>query len=76
MPAHLARVGEPVYVIDDTRTHQGCSLVNGEFEGTTLICACHSSEFDVTNGSVLHAPATAPVRLTRCNSKAVRSRVC
>jgi nitrite reductase/ring-hydroxylating ferredoxin subunit len=40
----------------------GCSLANGELDGTTVTCACHGSQFDVTSGAVLRGPAQKPVR--------------
>ena len=51
-----------LYAIDDTCTHAGCSLANGQLEGTTVTCACHGSQFDVISGSVLRGPAQRPVR--------------
>ena len=45
-----------------TCTHAGCSLANGRLEGTTVTCACHGSQFDVTSGAVLRGPAQRPVR--------------
>lgn len=51
-----------LYAFDDTCTHLGCSLARGRLEGTTLTCACHGSQFDVTSGAVLRGPAARPVR--------------
>ena len=34
-----------LYAFDDTCTHMGCSLANGELEGTTVTCACHGSQW-------------------------------
>lgn len=51
-----------LYAFDDTCTHQGCSLATGDLEGTTVTCACHGSQFDVTSGAVLRGPAQLPVR--------------
>jgi nitrite reductase/ring-hydroxylating ferredoxin subunit len=51
-----------LYAFDDTCTHMGCSLARGELEGTTVTCACHGSQFDVTSGEVLRGPAQRPVR--------------
>ncbi len=49
-----------LYAIDDTCTHMGCSLANGDLEGTTVTCACHGSQFDVTSGAVLRrSPQTS-----------------
>ena len=51
-----------LYAFDDTCTHRGCSLAKGRLDGTTLTCACHGSQFDVTSGAVLRGPAARPVR--------------
>jgi 3-phenylpropionate/trans-cinnamate dioxygenase ferredoxin subunit len=51
-----------LFAFDDTCTHMGCSLANGELDGTTVTCACHGSQFDVTSGAVLRGPAQRPVR--------------
>ncbi|WP_328539389.1 Rieske (2Fe-2S) protein [Streptomyces sp. NBC_00344] len=40
-------------------THQNCPL--DKIEGTVGICPCHGSRFDVTNGKVLHGPASRPL---------------
>ena len=34
-----------LYAFDDTCTHMGCSLANGQLAGTTVTCACHRSAF-------------------------------
>lgn len=51
-----------LYAFDDTCTHMGCSLAKGQLEGTTVTCACHGSQFDVTTGAVMRGPAQRPVR--------------
>ena len=51
-----------LYAFDDTCTHRGCSLAAGNLDDTTVTCACHGSQFDVTSGAVLRGPAQAPVR--------------
>jgi 3-phenylpropionate/trans-cinnamate dioxygenase ferredoxin component len=51
-----------LYAFDDTCTHAGCSLAHGRLDGTTVTCACHGSQFDVTSGKVLRGPASRPVR--------------
>jgi 3-phenylpropionate/trans-cinnamate dioxygenase ferredoxin subunit len=57
----IANVGGSFYAVDDTCTHQGCSLATGYLDGTTVTCLCHSSEFDVTTGAVLSGPAEDPL---------------
>jgi 3-phenylpropionate/trans-cinnamate dioxygenase ferredoxin subunit len=59
---NVASVGGRLYAFDDACTHQGCSLANGDLDGTTLTCACHGARFDVTSGAVLRGPAESPVR--------------
>jgi 3-phenylpropionate/trans-cinnamate dioxygenase ferredoxin subunit len=59
---NVANAAGGLYAFDDTCTHMGCSLANGELDGTTVTCACHGSQFDVTSGAVLRGPAQRPVR--------------
>ena len=59
---NVAHTAGQLYAFDDTCTHMGCSLANGSLEGTTVTCACHGSQFDVTSGAVLRGPAQRPVR--------------
>jgi nitrite reductase/ring-hydroxylating ferredoxin subunit len=58
----IASVGGAFYALGDTCTHQGCSLAEGDLEGTTVTCPCHGSQFEVTTGDVLRGPAREPVR--------------
>lgn len=59
---NVANVGGHLYAFDDTCTHAGCSLARGRLNATTVTCACHGSQFDVTSGAVLRGPAARPVR--------------
>ena len=59
---NVANTGGRLYAFDDTCTHTGCSLAMGELDGTTVTCACHGSQFDVSTGAVLAGPARRPVR--------------
>ena len=58
----IASVGGAFYAFGDTCRHQGCSLAEGDLEGTIVTCPCHGSQFDVTTGKVLRGPAREPVR--------------
>ena len=40
---------------------QACPLSGGLLEGTTLMCQCHGSKFDITTGAVIRGPATEPI---------------
>lgn len=57
----IANVDGVFYAFDDTCTHRRCSLAEGDLEGTTVVCPCHGSVFDVTTGAVLAPPAVVPV---------------
>jgi 3-phenylpropionate/trans-cinnamate dioxygenase ferredoxin component len=57
----VANVGGTLYAFSDICTHQQCLLTEGDLDGTTVTCACHGSEFDVTTGDVLGGPAVEPV---------------
>lgn len=59
---NVVKTSGGIYAFDDTCTHAGCSLARGELDGTTVTCACHGSQFDVTSGAVLRGPAQRPVR--------------
>ena len=58
----VANANGRLFAFDDTCTHAGCSLGQGELSGTVVTCPCHGSEFDVTSGAVLNGPAELPVR--------------
>ncbi len=54
------------FAIDDTCTHEQCSLAEeGTLDGTVVTCGCHGAQFDVTTGAVLAPPAPAPVKMYR-----------
>ena len=57
----VARVGGKLYALDDLCTHEACPLSSGLLTGTTLMCQCHGSQFDVMTGTVLRGPATEPL---------------
>jgi nitrite reductase/ring-hydroxylating ferredoxin subunit len=54
---NVTNVDGQLHAFDDTCTHSGCSLAAGMLNGTTVTCACHGSQFDVTSGAVLRGPA-------------------
>jgi nitrite reductase/ring-hydroxylating ferredoxin subunit len=57
----VANVDGAFHGFGDVCTHAGCSLADGELDGTTVTCPCHGSQFDVTSGEVLGGPAAEPV---------------
>jgi nitrite reductase/ring-hydroxylating ferredoxin subunit len=61
VPVAVANVGGTLYAFDDTCPHRQCSLAEGDLDETTIVCACHGSEFDVRTGDLLSGPAQDPV---------------
>ena len=59
-PVLVVRRGDRTLAIHDRCSHRGCSLAAGEIEGDEVVCACHGSRFDLTDGSLKRGPATAP----------------
>src|SRR3954464_15792026 len=60
-----ARVVDRLYAFDDLCTcgDAPCPLSGGLLTGTTLMCQCHGSRFDLTTGAVVNGPATRPLDL-------------
>src|SRR5260370_31214840 len=56
----VARVNDRLYAFDDlcTCTDQACPLSGGLLTGTTIMCQCHGSRFDITTGAVINGPET------------------
>jgi len=61
----IARVEDRLYAFDDLCTCAGeaCPLSGGLLTGTTLMCQCHGSRFDITTGAVINGPATEPLHV-------------
>ena len=59
----IARVDGKVYAFGDlcTCAEERCPISGGRLEGTTLMCQCHGSRYDITTGAVINGPATAPL---------------
>jgi 3-phenylpropionate/trans-cinnamate dioxygenase ferredoxin component len=56
----VARVNGRLYAFDDLCTCAGaaCPLSGGLLTGTTVMCQCHGSEFDISTGAVVSGPAS------------------
>jgi 3-phenylpropionate/trans-cinnamate dioxygenase ferredoxin component len=57
----LARIDGHLYAFDDLCTCTdalSCPLSGGMLTGTTIMCQCHGSRFDVVDGAVVAGPAT------------------
>jgi nitrite reductase/ring-hydroxylating ferredoxin subunit/uncharacterized membrane protein len=54
----LVRRGDVVHALKDTCSHAGGPLSEGELKGDTITCPWHGSVFRITDGRVVHGPAT------------------
>jgi 3-phenylpropionate/trans-cinnamate dioxygenase ferredoxin component len=61
----VARVDNRLYAFDDLCTCAGapCPLSGGLLTGTTLMCQCHGSRYDITTGAVINGPAAKPLNV-------------
>ena len=57
----LFNVAGSFHAIDNTCTHVGGPLCEGELEGIEVTCPWHGAVFDVTTGQVLGPPAAESV---------------
>jgi 3-phenylpropionate/trans-cinnamate dioxygenase ferredoxin component len=59
----IARIDGRLYAFGDlcTCTPEPCPLSGGLLTGTTIMCQCHGSRFDITTGAVIDGPATRPL---------------
>jgi 3-phenylpropionate/trans-cinnamate dioxygenase ferredoxin component len=72
----VARVDDQLYAFDDlcTCADHGCPLSGGRLAGTTIMCQCHGSMFDIATGAVISGPATEALNVTRCKRSAAAFR--
>ena len=56
----VARVGDRLYAFADLCTcgDRPCPLSGGLLTGTTIMCQCHGSRFDIRTGAMINGPAT------------------
>lgn len=58
----LVRVDHAWLAVADRCSHADCAFSeDGSLDGTTVICECHGSEFDLGSGAVLVPPAREPI---------------
>ena len=58
----IFNVDDAFYAMDDTCTHAGGPLSEGEIDGAVVTCPWHGATFDVKTGGVLGPPAPDGVR--------------
>jgi 3-phenylpropionate/trans-cinnamate dioxygenase ferredoxin subunit len=56
----VARVDDHLYAFDDLCpcADRACPLSGGLLIGTTIMCQCHGSRFNIVSGAVINGPAT------------------
>lgn len=61
----VARVDDHLYAFDDlcTCADRPCPLSGGLLTGTTIMCQCHGSKFNIISGAVINGPATDPLNV-------------
>ncbi len=61
----VARVDGRLHAFDDlcTCAAESCPLSGGLLTGTTVMCQCHGSRFDIATGAVVSGPATEALRV-------------
>lgn len=58
----IVRDGDEWLAAEDRCTHADCAFsTDGEIDGTTAVCNCHGSEFDIRTGAVQVPPANEPI---------------
>ena len=65
----VARVAGKLYAFDDLCSFDSAPLSAGLLTGTTLMCQCDGSQFDVTSGRVLRGPATRTLKTYEVREK-------
>jgi nitrite reductase/ring-hydroxylating ferredoxin subunit/uncharacterized membrane protein len=60
-PVVVFKHDDGIHAFGGTCSHLGCYLWKGKLEGHVVTCQCHGSQYDITDGHLVHGPATAPV---------------
>ena len=62
LPVLLAHVRDQVHAVHNICTHAYARMDEGRLRGHRLICPLHGASFDIRDGTVLGAPASAPLQ--------------
>lgn len=60
-PIVLLKHEDGLHAFEGTCPHYGCGLWQGKLDGHVVTCPCHGSQFDITDGHLIHGPATSPI---------------
>ncbi len=62
-PIALCNIDGEYFAVDDTCTHEECSLgTEGFLDNSGIICGCHGSLFDAKTGQAKTLPATTDLK--------------
>lgn len=53
----VANIDGNYYAMDDTCTHAGASLAEGQLDGSIVVCGWHGARFDCKSGKLEKFPA-------------------
>jgi nitrite reductase/ring-hydroxylating ferredoxin subunit len=76
VPVVVIRDGGTVHVLAGRCSHLSGPLAEGELDAGGLTCPWHGSVFRITDGAVVHGPATAPQPVFRTRVRAGVIQVC
>ncbi|MGH3069564.1 MAG: Rieske 2Fe-2S domain-containing protein [Streptosporangiaceae bacterium] len=76
VPVVVIRDGGDVHVLAGRCSHLSGPLAEGELDAGRLTCPWHGSVFRITDGAVVHGPATAPQPVFRTRVRAGVIQVC
>jgi nitrite reductase/ring-hydroxylating ferredoxin subunit len=76
VPVVVIRDGRAVHVLAGRCSHLSGPLAEGELDTSGLSCPWHGSVFRITDGAVVHGPATAPQPVFRTRVRAGVIQVC
>jgi nitrite reductase/ring-hydroxylating ferredoxin subunit/uncharacterized membrane protein len=61
VPVLVLRRGTTATVLSNTCPHLAAPMSEGEVEGDEIVCPWHGSRFRLSDGGLVHGPATAPL---------------
>jgi nitrite reductase/ring-hydroxylating ferredoxin subunit len=59
----VVNLASQIFCLDGRCTHAGAPLAEGTLNSDVLTCPWHGSQFNVTNGAILHGPAEKQLRV-------------
>jgi nitrite reductase/ring-hydroxylating ferredoxin subunit/uncharacterized membrane protein len=72
VPVMLIKKEDGISAFSSTCPHLGGPLAKGKIDGDTVTCPWHGSVFSLTDGHLVHGPATAPITLYEVRIKSGR----